>query len=109
MKICKGSPETSPDIFFAEELEDFTEIELDELFTSLREFEEGACHELDEVVSIHEELDRFSDKASDALVESSPHAMTKMRELRSAKIRFIKVSLIVFYNYKYTILIFSSQ
>ena len=30
---------------------------LEELFTSLRELEERACHELDEVVTIHEELD----------------------------------------------------
>ncbi len=130
MKICSGSPETSPDNLFADELEDFTEIELDEFFTSLRELEEGACHELDEVVTIHEELDdgatldelftslrefeeleaihadeldRFSDKASNALEESSPHAITKIRELKRANIRFIIVSLIAFYNRKYTI------
>lgn len=144
MKICSGSPETSPDIFFAEELEDFTEIELDEFFTSLRELDElEAIHEelddgatLDEVVTIHEELDdgatldelftslrefeeleaihadeldKFSDKASNALEESSPHAITKIRELKRANIRFIIVSLIAFYNRKYTITHPSSQ
>ena len=118
MKICRGSPETSPDIFFADELEegsveDDEAATLEELFTSLREFEEleeGACHELDEVVTIHaDELDRFSDKASNALEESSPHAITKIRELKRANIRFIIVSLIAFYNRKYTITHPSSQ
>ena len=115
MKICSGSPETSPDNFFADELEegsveDDEAATLEKLFTSLRELEEGACHELDEVVTIHtDELDRFSDHASNALEESSPHAITKIRELKRANIRFIIVSLIAFYNRKYTITHPSSQ
>ena len=107
MKICSGSPETSPDIFFADELEeglveDDEAATLEELFTSLREFEE--------IEAIHaDELDRFSDHASNALEESSPHAITKIRELKRANIRFIIVSLIAFYNRKYTITHPSSQ
>jgi hypothetical protein len=75
LKICSGSPETSPDNLFADELEegsveDDEAATLEELFTSLREFEE--------LEAIHaDELDRFSDHASDALEESSPHAITK--------------------------------
>ena len=96
---------------------------LDELFTSLRELEElEAIHEeeedsgsgtdlrdellLDPIASLQDddvgassddndafELDRFSDHASSALEESSPHATTKNNEERGNKNRFINTSL----------------
>ena len=74
--------------------------------------------EEDDVVEIAEDDDKstlvedeelFSDHALNALVESSPQAITKMRELRGTNIRFIIASLIAFYNHKYTIAHPSSQ
>ena len=63
----------------------------------------------DEKSTLVEDEELFSDHALNALVESSPQAITKMRELRGANIRFIIASLIAFYNHKYTIAHPSSQ
>lgn len=93
-------------------------VEDDDVIEIVEEDDAAEIAEDDDVVKIAEDDEKstlvedeelFSDHALNALEESSPHAIMKIRELRSAKIRFIKVSLIAFYNYKYTITIPSSQ
>ena len=46
----------------------------EESFSSLRELEEGACHELDEVVTIHDELDEELALLEDVIPAPEPES-----------------------------------
>ena len=99
------------DVIEIVEEDDAAEIaEEDDVIEIVEEDDATEIAEEDDIVEIVEDDEElFSDNASNALVESSPQAITKMRELRGANIRFIIASLIASYNHKYTIAHPSSQ